>query len=199
MMTFSQMLAAALLRAAGWRWGPFPLHLRKAVLVVGPHTSTWDFPVAMLARIAMGIKVKFVGKAELFRPPFGFLFRYWGGFPVRRSVKEDTVATVAKLFEAREEFLFGISPEGSRKHVTHLRTGFYHIAKAAGVPIVLIGMDFQKKTIETGPILPPNMGVGETVSMVVHYFSKVAGRNPRQGIGPEHLPPQVQEDGITSS
>ncbi len=172
----------------GWRLGTFPLYLRKAVIIVGPHTSSWDFPVALLARIALGIKVKFVGKAELFKPPFGFLFRYWGGFPVIRTVREDTVANIVGLFEAHQDFLFGISPEGSRRHVPHLRTGFYYIAQSAGVPIVMIGMDFHEKTIETGPVIPPGLGKRETVSMVVNYFSSVRGKNPSQGIGPEHLP-----------
>jgi len=184
----SKQVARCILWIFGWRIGEFPVHLRKAVIVVGPHTSTWDFPVALLARMALGIKVKFVGKAELFNPPFGFLFRYWGGFPVARTVREDTVANIVSLFESRHDFLFGISPEGSRRHVPHLRTGFYYIAKSAGVPIVMIGMDFHKKTIKTGPVIPPGLGERETVSMVVNYFSSVRGKNPGQGIGPEHLP-----------
>jgi len=184
----SKRLAYIVLRVWGWRLGAFPMHLRKAVIVVGPHTSTWDFPVALLARIALGIKVKFVGKAELFKPPFGFLFRYWGGFPVARTVREDTVANIVRLFEAHDDFLFGISPEGSRRHVPQLRSGFYYIAQKAAVPIVMIGMDFHKKTIETGPVIPPGLGERETVSMVVNYFSSVRGKNPDQGIGSEHLP-----------
>lgn len=184
----TKQLAKGVLWLIGWRLGKFPMHLPKAVIVVGPHTSTWDFPVALLARIALGIQVKFVGKAELFKPPFGFLFRYWGGFPVARSIREDTVSNIVRLFNTHREFLFGISPEGSRSHVPYLRTGFYYIAQSAGVPIVMIGMDFQKKTIETGPVIPPGLGERETVSMVVNYFSTVRGKNPRQGIGPEHLP-----------
>ena len=166
----NKWLARMILRMAGWRLGPFPTHLRRAVLVVGPHTSTWDFPIALLARIALGIHVKFVGKAELFKPPFGFLFRYWGGIPVRRVVKEDTVSVITRCF------------------VPKLRTGFYYIAAGAGVPIVLVGMDFHKKTIEAGPLIPPGLGERETLSMVVDYFSKVRGRHPEKGIGPEHLP-----------
>ena len=184
----NKFLALWALRLFGWRLGNFPTHLRRAVLVVGPHTSTWDFPVALLARIALGIHVKFVGKAELFKPPFGFLFRYWGGIPVRRIVKEDTVSVIARCFAENEDFLFGISPEGSRRHVPHLRTGFYYIAQGAGVPIVLVGMDFNKKTIEAGPTIAPGLGEKETLSMVVEYFSKVQGRHPEKGIGPEHLP-----------
>jgi 1-acyl-sn-glycerol-3-phosphate acyltransferase len=183
-----KQLARSVLWIFGWRLGEFPLYLRKAVIVVGPHTSTWDFPVALLARITLGIKVQFVGKAELFKPPFGFLFRYWGGLPVARSVREDTVTNIAALFKLHDDFLFGISPEGSRHHVSHLRTGFYYIACTAVVPMVLIGMDFHKKTIETGPIIPPGLGERETVSMVVNYFSSVRGKNPDQGIGPEHMP-----------
>ncbi len=184
----NKWLARMILRMAGWRLGPFPTHLRRAVLVVGPHTSSWDFPIALLARIALGIHVKFVGKAELFKPPFGFLFRYWGGIPVRRVVKEDTVSVITRCFAEYDDFLFGISPEGSRSFVPKLRTGFYYIAAGAGVPIVLVGMDFHKKTIEAGPLIPPGLGERETLSMVVDYFSKVRGRHPEKGIGPEHLP-----------
>ncbi len=112
---------------------PFP-DLPKYVLIAAPHTSWVDFPVAILAKFATGIKANYIGKASLFNGPFGFFFRWLGGAPVDRSSNNNAVDAIVAIFNSRERFILGLSPEGTRKKVTSFKTGFYYIAKGAKVP-----------------------------------------------------------------
>jgi 1-acyl-sn-glycerol-3-phosphate acyltransferase len=121
-----------------------PSH-KKYVIAVAPHTSWWDFPVGVLARSALHIEhARYLGKSQLFKPPFGWIFRKLGGTPVDRSSSHDMVEQVVKIFNAHDEFVLALAPEGTRQKVQKLRTGFYYIAKGAGVPIVPVGFDFEK-------------------------------------------------------
>ena len=133
----------------GWKLiGDFPKHLKKYVVIAAPHTSWKDFPIAILARNYSGEKVNFIGKNSLFKSPFGFIFRALGGTPVDRSQNSNMVDAIVQIFEKREEFRLGISPEGTRKKVTNWKTGFYYIAKGANVPIVMATLDFEHKQIK---------------------------------------------------
>ena len=128
--------------------GNFPKHLKKYVVIAAPHTSWQDFPIAILARNYTGEKINFIGKSSLFNGPFGFIFRALGGTPVDRSQSTNMVDAIVKIFDNNEEFRLGISPEGTRKKVTHWKTGFYYIAKGAKVPIVMATLDFEFKQIK---------------------------------------------------
>ena len=123
----------------GWKYqGMFPSELKKYVIIAAPHTSWVDFPVAILARNASGIKINFIGKDSLFNGPFGWFFRGLGGAPVDRSKNNNLVDAIVDIFNSREQFRLGLSPEGTRKKVEKWKTGFYYIAKGAGVPIVIL-------------------------------------------------------------
>ena len=136
-------------RILGWKLvGNFPKHLKKYVVIAAPHTSWQDFPIAILARNYTGEKINFIGKSSLFNGPFGFIFRALGGTPVDRSQSTNMVDAIVKIFDNNEEFRLGISPEGTRKKVTHWKTGFYFIAKGAKVPIVMATLDFEFKQIK---------------------------------------------------
>ena len=137
------------LRIAGWNTDiPFPHHIKKMVIIVAPHTSTWDFPLGLAYRSVCRMKnTRFLGKAELFKPPFGFIFRWLGGTPVDRKSKQNVVEQVAEQFNKHDGFILALAPEGTRKKVAALRTGFYFIAKAAKVPILMTGLDFENKTL----------------------------------------------------
>ena len=136
-------------RILGWKLvGNFPKYLKKYVVIAAPHTSWQDFPIAILARNYTGEKINFIGKSSLFSGPFGFIFRALGGTPVDRSQSSNMVDAIVKIFENKEEFRLGISPEGTRKKVTHWKTGFYYIAKGANVPIVMATLDFEHKQIK---------------------------------------------------
>ena len=142
-------------RLMGWTLiGTFP-ELDHCVVAVAPHTSWMDFPLGLVVRSMIGVPIHYVGKKSLFRPPFGWFFRWTGGAPVDREKNSDTVKAVAELFREREVFRLALAPEGTRKKVLRWRSGFYYIAMEAGVPIVLVAFDFGKKQVKiSDPRLP---------------------------------------------
>ncbi|MGV6832277.1 MAG: 1-acyl-sn-glycerol-3-phosphate acyltransferase [bacterium] len=119
--------------------------VKKAVIIAAPHTSWHDFYIGVLLRAALGIEVNYVGKQALFNSPFGWFFRWTGGAPVNRGNNENQVYAIARLFEEKELFRMAMAPEGTRKKVDKWRTGFYYIAKAANVPIIMFTLDFKNK------------------------------------------------------
>ena len=122
--------------------------LPKFVVAIGPHTSNWDFPLGLLVRSASGLtKIRYIGKSSLFRPPFGWLFKAMGGYPVERSESRHQVDAYIDLFHTHKEFAVVIAPEGTRKKVDKLKTGYYYIAKGAGIPIVPAIMDYPSRTV----------------------------------------------------
>jgi 1-acyl-sn-glycerol-3-phosphate acyltransferase len=172
------------LRSAGWTVkGVFPHHLQKCVVLVAPHTSNWDFVIGLAFRSKLNlIRARYLGKAELFKPPFGFLFRKLGGFPVNRSEKNKLVGQVVELFNTHDSLVLVLSPEGTRKKVERLRTGFYHIAKKAAVPIVMTGFDFEKKQ---AIISEPFFATGDEkadFNRIYQFYATIKGKNPEQGM-----------------
>jgi 1-acyl-sn-glycerol-3-phosphate acyltransferase len=119
--------------------------VKKAVLIAVPHTSWHDFYIGVLLRSAIGIETNFVGKKGLFKFPIGWFFRWLGGAPVERKKNENQVEAIARLFEEKEVFRMTMAPEGTRKKVEEWRTGFYYIAKATNVPIIMFTLDFENK------------------------------------------------------
>jgi 1-acyl-sn-glycerol-3-phosphate acyltransferase len=140
----------------GWRVeGEFP-DLGKLVMIIAPHRTNWDFIVGLAAKFALSLDASWLGKHTLFRRPWGFLFRRWGGIPVDRRSSNDTVAVVAERFASRETLVLGIAPEGTRTAGARWKTGFWHIAQRAGVPIVPIAFDWSNRVIRIMPLLMPN-------------------------------------------
>jgi 1-acyl-sn-glycerol-3-phosphate acyltransferase len=164
----------------GWKLsGNFPYHYKKMVLAVAPHTHWVDVMVGFAARNAMNINhAKFLGKKELFVGPLGWVLRKMGGTPVDRFSKHGMVDQVAEIFAANENFILGLSPEGTRKRVDKLRTGFYHIAKKAGVPIVPIGFDYENKRVVIGEAFFPGVDEAADLKKIISFYAKIKGRNP---------------------
>jgi 1-acyl-sn-glycerol-3-phosphate acyltransferase len=137
----------ALLRLFGWRvklvWPPVP----KAVVIVYPHTSNWDFVVGILARSAIAIPIRFVGKDTLFRPPFGGLFRRLGGVPVNRLKSTGFVGGLIDTFDQVGSLYLAIAPEGTRSKVDHWKSGFYRVALGARVPLGLAFIDYSRREV----------------------------------------------------
>lgn len=148
--TLSGRVARALLRLFGWRvdflWPP----PAKAVIAVYPHTSNWDFVIGILARAAIGLPLSWIGKDTIFRWPFGALFRRLGGIPVDRRQHHGMVAQMQVEFARRPNLWLAIAPEGTRAHTDHLRSGFYRLACAAGVPLGLGYLDYGRRTVGIG-------------------------------------------------
>ncbi len=153
------------------------------VLIVAPHTSWKDIIVCLAARSVLHADtIKFLGKKELFDAPFGWLFRWLGGTPVDRSGSHAIVDQVAHIFNSRDEFVLGIAPEGTRKKVDRLRTGFYHIAKLANVPIVMIGLDFaNRQMIISEPLITTDNEQAD-FNRILSFFVPIKGKHPEKGL-----------------
>jgi 1-acyl-sn-glycerol-3-phosphate acyltransferase len=141
-------IAKTLFHLSGWKLaGTVPRHLPRAVWMVAPHATGWDFVVGLGARAATGLWIGFLGKKELFVGPLGWFFRLMGGHPVDRSRHTNLVDAQAEYLRSQPFLHIAITPEGTRADVAELKTGFYHIARLAGVPIVMTGWDYPRKTI----------------------------------------------------
>ncbi len=171
----------------GWKvTGTFRNDIPKMVLAVAPHTSAWDVVVGLAARHVVPIKhAFFLGKKELFDGPFGWFFRAIGGTPVDRSSSQGLVKQVADKFTQHDVFRIAMSPEGTRKKVDKLRTGFYYIAKEANVPIQLVGFDFTKREVIMGPLIYPSADETNDFKQILSFFAAVEGKHKEMGI--QHL------------
>jgi 1-acyl-sn-glycerol-3-phosphate acyltransferase len=178
-------LCSTILKLMGWKsGGEFPYHLKKYVVIVGPHTSNWDFIIGVLFRKALRLeKARYLGKKELFDPPFGFLFRWLGGYPVDRGQNKNMVEEVVKVFDSHEEFGIALSPEGTRTRVDKLRTGFYNIAKGANVPIVMVGLDFANKLVFFSEPFYVSANQEQDFEHILSFFRPIKGKYPEKGLG----------------
>ncbi|WP_417445047.1 1-acyl-sn-glycerol-3-phosphate acyltransferase [Joostella sp.] len=162
----------------GWKQiGAFP-PLKKYIIIVVPHTSWHDFYVGVLVRSMAKDSMNFVGKKELFDSPMGWYFKWMGGAPIDRSKNSNTVDAVVSLFEEKDEFRLQIAPEGTRKRVKEWKTGFYHIAKGAGVPIVMIAFDYKNKEVRIEPPFYPSDDIKSDFDFMYRHFSGVIGKIP---------------------
>ncbi|MGB5818334.1 MAG: 1-acyl-sn-glycerol-3-phosphate acyltransferase [Saonia sp.] len=162
----------------GWKLiGTFP-KLDKCVVIVVPHTSWVDFFIGLLVRKIWNEEINYVGKKGLFRPPFGWYFRWMGGAPIDRSKSSDTVSATAKIFRERKKFRLTIAPEGTRKKVTEWKTGFYYIAKAAEVPIVMVAFDYGKKQVKVSEPYFPTKDKEADFKEYEAFFKGVIGKVP---------------------
>ncbi|WP_341502295.1 lysophospholipid acyltransferase family protein [Gallaecimonas sp. GXIMD4217] len=168
-----------LLRRLGWHVeGELP-GLRQYLIIAGPHTSNWDFVMGMLARTALGQKVRFLGKHQLFRFPFGWLFRALGGYPVVRHRANALVAQVVQYFRDEPDFVLGLAPEGTRSPVKRWKLGFYHIAREAGVPVVMVGLDFGRRRFVISEPLWPGEEMEADLDQIRTFFLGITGRHPK--------------------
>lgn len=166
----------------GWKTKGSKPKEKKYIMIVAPHTSFWDFFVGVAARSIFRLDTKYLGKKELFRFPLGWLLRWLGGYPVDRSNAAGMVESVVELFNSKEAFSIAIAPEGTRKKVDKLKTGFWRIAKGANIPIVMVGFDFKRKLVEVRePFMPGDME--EDLARVMDYYKGVTGKHPDQGLG----------------
>jgi 1-acyl-sn-glycerol-3-phosphate acyltransferase len=175
---FFARLCRALLRLLGWRvslvWPPAP----KAVVIVYPHTSNWDFIIGILARFAIAIPIGFVGKDTLFRPPFGALFRRLGGIPVNRRRSTGFVDGLIEAFARADSLYLAIAPEGTRSKVDHWKSGFYRVAVAAGVPLGLAFIDYARREVGVEHWLTLTGNEAEDLARIRACYSGKRGKSP---------------------
>ena len=163
----------------GWKVSGIPdPGIKKCIFIVAPHTSWWDFLLGLLIRRIIDMEAHFVGKKELFKPPFGWFFKWMGGAPVDRGSKENKVETIAALFQKNEIFRLGLSPEGTRKKTDRWRTGFYYIAEKAKVPIILVAFDYGKKIIKFSKPFITTGNLDSDLVEIQSFYKGVVGKFP---------------------
>ena len=150
--------------------------VKKAVIIAAPHTSWHDFYIGVLLRSVIGIKTNYIGKKALFKFPYGWFFKALGGAPVERKSKENQVEAIARLFEEKEIFRITMAPEGTRKKVDEWRTGFYYIAKAAKVPIIMFTLDFGKKENRFSEPFYPTDDKEADFKVIRNFYKGVKGK-----------------------
>ena len=147
--------ARLILRLVGWRFeGELP-NFRKAIVIVAPHTSNWDFLLGVVAMFALGARFSWLGKRIVFLQPLGLVMRWLGGIPVDRSAPAGVVEQIVDEIRMSEKTLLALSPEGTRSPVQRWRTGFWRIAHGANIPIVPIFFDFGRRVIGITPPFHP--------------------------------------------
>lgn len=168
-------------RLMGWKiTGSFDENIKKSVIAVMPHTCNFDFFIGLFVRGIANQEMNFVGKKELFVFPFGYYFRSIGGAALDRSGGKNIVDSIVDIYNSREIFRLGIAPEGTRKKVTELRTGFYYIALKANVPIIPVAFDYSKKEVKIGDPLYPTGAIDVDMKTYLKFYEGVKGRYPER-------------------
>ncbi|AKA33978.1 1-acyl-sn-glycerol-3-phosphate acyltransferase [Flagellimonas lutaonensis] len=162
----------------GWKLvGTFP-DVDKCVVIVVPHTHWLDFFLGLLVRKVVNKEIHYIGKKSLFKPPFGWFFRWTGGTPVDRGKNNNLVDAIVNVFNGREVFRLALAPEGTRQKVDQLKTGFYFIAKKAEVPIVMVAFDFGKKQVKISEPYHATADMEQDFRTVHNFFKGVKGKVP---------------------
>ncbi len=175
-------------RLMGWRIvGHMDQSIKKSVLMIIPHTSWHDFYIGLLARGIIGLEMHYVAKSELFRFPYKWYFEWMGGAPLDRSGNRNKVDAIAEVFHKREVFRMAIAPEGTRKNVTQLKTGFYYIALKANVPIIPVAFDYGKREVKIGNAFYPTGNIDADLKILGCHFIGVRGKIPESGFDPRPL------------
>ena len=178
--TLFHYFARFMMRRRGWRIeGRLP-DIPKFVLIGAPHTSNWDFVLFLGVIFSLRANVHFMGKAELFRFPYGWFFRYCGGVPVDRKKSTGLVEQMVKVSNESKKFILTIAPEGTRHQVVEWKRGFYHIARNAGIPIVMAVVDGRHKTVRIGQVFHPTEDMEEDMKTIKGYFDGIVGIHPRR-------------------
>ncbi|MCC7403283.1 MAG: lysophospholipid acyltransferase family protein [Bdellovibrionales bacterium] len=171
-------------RLLGWRVeGQLP-QVPKYVAIGAPHTSNWDFFIGMAAYHRLKIQFRWYGKHTIFIWPVGVLLRAMGGFPIERAHHHDVVSVAIAKFKREDHFILALAPEGTRGKVDKWKTGFYHIALGAGVPICPFALDFEHKRVVCGQLFYPTGDKEKDIAHLQDFFRQFRGRHPELGFPP---------------
>ena len=174
-----RLLGRAMLALLGWRIeGEIPDRPRF-VVAVAPHTSNWDFVVGAAAMFALDLRLTFLGKHTLFVGPFGAVLRWMGGVPGDRGAPHGVVGEALAAFARSPRLVMAIAPEGTRRRVERFRTGFLHIARGAGVPVVLAALDYRARRVRLGPAIEVGPDIEAERERIEAHFANVPGKRVR--------------------
>jgi 1-acyl-sn-glycerol-3-phosphate acyltransferase len=169
-------------RIMGWKIiGTIAPEIKKCVLMVAPHTSWHEFYLGGFTRGITKIPMHYVAKKELFKFPFSIYFKWMGGIPLDRKGSKDKVEAITKLYSKYDELRLAIFPEGTRKKVTELKTGFYYIAQKANVPIIPVAFDFSNKEVRIGNPFYTSGNYDADYKQIIPFFKDVKGQISENG------------------
>ena len=169
-----------LYKRLGWKTDVTEVHPTKFMLCLAPHTSNWDFVLGQLYMRAEGMRINFLMKKEWFFWPLGIWFRKIGGIPVFRTKKNSMTDNLAEEARKAETFQLCITPEGTRSRNDEWRKGFYYIALKAELPILLYGLDFERKLIQCTKTLVPTGDIERDMREIKLYFKDFKGKYPEK-------------------
>ena len=180
--TLLRAFSVSFLKLTGWKVeGQLPPGAEKSVFIAAPHTSNWDLPYTLMVAFALRLNVYWMGKEQIFKPPFRGLMMWLGGIPVRRETSNNLVAASVEAIKAATGPLqLIVPPEGSRSKVRYWKTGFYHIAVGAQVPIVLAYMDYSRKVSGLGPVFQPTGDLEADMVRIKAFYAPFQGKNAGQ-------------------
>jgi 1-acyl-sn-glycerol-3-phosphate acyltransferase len=173
-------LARWLLHRTGWQLAGVRPACDHYVLIAAPHTSNWDFPLMLIFAAAFEIKVTWMAKHSLFYPPMGWIMRLLGGMPIIRHKSQNVVATMVAAFDTVPHLVLVVPTEGTREKSEYWKSGFYHIARQAGVPIVPSFLDFGSKRGGFGPPLTVTNDVRADMQYFREFYHGMQGKFPEQ-------------------
>jgi 1-acyl-sn-glycerol-3-phosphate acyltransferase len=180
--TLGRWFSMFFLRIAGWRIeGRFPI-IPKFIFIGAPHTSNWDLPYALFIMFVLRAKIYWMGKEAIFRKPFKAFFEWLGGIPIDRSKSSNVVAQSIQQFHENDNLILMISPAGTRKRVRKWKTGFYHIAYGANIPIVLGFLDYRRKVGGVGPVFYPTGDIEADIKTIRAFYDGVTGKHPEKSL-----------------
>ena len=178
--TVLRVFSIAFLKLTGWRVeGALPANTPKSVLIAAPHTSNWDLPYTLMVCFVLRLTPYWMGKASIFKAPFGGVMRWLGGIAVDRSKSNNLVGASAEAIRAADFSLqLIVPPQGTRSETHQWKTGFYYIAQAAQVPIVMAYMDYPNKRSGLGPMFVPTGDVAVEMAAIQAFYAPFTGKNP---------------------
>ena len=162
---------------SGWTIKGIVPDEERIVIIAAPHTSNWDFVLAMLAIFGLNIKLRWLGKHSIFKPGFKNFFKWLGGIPVYRDNPSSLIDNVVKIVKREKSIVIAMTPEGTRKKVKRWKTGFLRIAKQTHSKILLISIDAPTKSIEIGNIFNPTGNSEDDLAFIQKYYSSFRGIN----------------------
>jgi 1-acyl-sn-glycerol-3-phosphate acyltransferase len=177
--SWGQRTSLRLLNLVGWNVHFKPLPGPHGIAVVYPHTSNWDFPVGLLAKWAVGLQFRWLAKDSLFRGPMGVIMRYWGGVPVDRSAPQGAIRRLADDMLASKWFWLAITPEGTRSYRPYWKSGFYRIALMAGVPLLLVSIDYRRKIVDVTKTMSLTGDEAADMAAIAAAYCEVVAKYPK--------------------
>ncbi len=192
MVRLKRKVAQSFLQAGGWRTSGDVPNVPRMVVIAAPHTTNWDLAYMLAVAWDIGFEVKWIGKHTLFQWPLGGLMRWTGGLPIDRRKKANQVDQAAAAIRGADKILLAIAPEGTRSYAKNWKSGFYHIALAADVPILCGFLDYENKVGGLGPLIQPTGDLHADFEKLRAFYGPIKGKYP-QNFGPIELAPKKAE------